>query len=558
LKIHMVKSGDSMYAIAQKYGVDLDQLIAFNPQISNPDQIDVGMKVKIPAAVVHDGHPGVEYAHKHVVAQGDSLWKISKAWGLSLKEMIDANPQLKNPSVLLTGEIVNIPKQASSSPITPMMNLSNDYANMSGLGNAGAVAPIMNTISPENVQQLANNIPQLVAEAPAQMPISPPVNLPEAPQLPPIISPVETQPPKKELPPIISPVETQPPKEELPPIISPVESQPTKEQPEPKNESIEIYSPSSNLFAQFNVPAIEVQGKQEQLESFQMPEFAMPQWPTSSPYLSEQPMTYTSPYTNEQPVTDPYHSFYAKADCGCGCGGNKNAAPYIQEQPAYQPLQKDSMSYPVEQSMQPMMPYYMQQPMEPMMPYYMQQPMQPMMPYYMEEPMQPMMPYYMEEPMHPMMPYFMQQPNLMDYPEWNPYAANAAFSPTNIMYPTAESPSSLYSYMSPCYPICPPAQMNYLHGMQAPNSPWTEPTAPSFQDVEKRVDEQGSKEQEQDLLKASAIEVSSQKIKVPRKSSTRNSQALDDRMILHNFLQQKSANSDSFRESKSNEPWINR
>lgn len=110
MKIHMVKQGDTLYSIAQKYHVDLDKLIEINPQITNPDQIDVGMKVKIPSSPVSVYEPPAgSYAHKHVVKQGDTLWKLAQQHGIPLQAMIDANPQLKNPNVLLTGEIVYIP-----------------------------------------------------------------------------------------------------------------------------------------------------------------------------------------------------------------------------------------------------------------------------------------------------------------------------------------------------------------------------------------------------------------------------------------------------------------
>nr|WP_281423158.1 LysM peptidoglycan-binding domain-containing protein [Paenibacillus oenotherae] len=58
--------------------------------------------------------------HQHVVKQGDTLWKLSKAWGVPLSDMIKANPQLKNPNVLLTGEIVNIPKTGTPANMPDM------------------------------------------------------------------------------------------------------------------------------------------------------------------------------------------------------------------------------------------------------------------------------------------------------------------------------------------------------------------------------------------------------------------------------------------------------
>lgn len=110
MKIHIVKQGDTLYALSQKYGVPLQKIIEANTQISNPEVLVVGGKVKIPASPVPIPENGDVY-YKHTVKQGDTLWKLSKAWGISLQEMIAANPQLKNPNALLVGEVVSIPKK---------------------------------------------------------------------------------------------------------------------------------------------------------------------------------------------------------------------------------------------------------------------------------------------------------------------------------------------------------------------------------------------------------------------------------------------------------------
>jgi len=106
VKIYMVKKGDTLSGIAAKHGVTVQDLLQYNPGIQNPDVIDVGMKIKIPTAKA----PAGDWVHQHKVVQGDTLWKLSKAWGVPLADLIKANPQLKNPNVLMTGEIVNIPK----------------------------------------------------------------------------------------------------------------------------------------------------------------------------------------------------------------------------------------------------------------------------------------------------------------------------------------------------------------------------------------------------------------------------------------------------------------
>jgi morphogenetic protein associated with SpoVID len=286
----MVKSGDTMYNIAQKHGVQLEQLIAFNPQISNPDQIDVGMKVKIPSAVGHEGNPHVEYAQKHVVKQGDSLWKISKAWGLPLKALVDANPQLKNPSVLLTGEIVNIPQQASTTGSLNMAKANNAINPAAISPNMSYVSNIQNMISPGN--------------APQAMPLPTPVEAKTKP-VEAITKPVESI--TKPFP--VSQQEVQ----QLPQYIS-QPAAPTYYGNEPNKNMMEPYpSPysSESPFAQFDVPAVEAQGKPDQFPTYQMPAYSAEQPMMNSPYMaskSDQFPTYQMPdYPAEQPMmTSPY------------------------------------------------------------------------------------------------------------------------------------------------------------------------------------------------------------------------------------------------------------
>ncbi len=108
VKIYIVKKGDTLYKLSQTYNVDLDQLIAMNPLIADPDYLVVGLKVKIPDPAPVELSPDL-IQHTHTVKQGDSLWKLAKAWGVPLQMMIKANPHLKSPHALLTGETVYIP-----------------------------------------------------------------------------------------------------------------------------------------------------------------------------------------------------------------------------------------------------------------------------------------------------------------------------------------------------------------------------------------------------------------------------------------------------------------
>jgi morphogenetic protein associated with SpoVID len=119
LKVHVVQQGDTLWKISKQYGIPLESLIAANPQIPDPDKINVGMHVNVPVPK-GDHHD----ATKYVVVSGDTLWKIAKKTGNSLASLIAANPQIANPDVLMPGQVINLPAPGSmyppGMPIGPM------------------------------------------------------------------------------------------------------------------------------------------------------------------------------------------------------------------------------------------------------------------------------------------------------------------------------------------------------------------------------------------------------------------------------------------------------
>ncbi|MDY0396861.1 SafA/ExsA family spore coat assembly protein [Virgibacillus halophilus] len=48
MKIHVVQKGDTLWELSKKYGVDFEALKQANTQLSSPDMIMPGMKIKIP------------------------------------------------------------------------------------------------------------------------------------------------------------------------------------------------------------------------------------------------------------------------------------------------------------------------------------------------------------------------------------------------------------------------------------------------------------------------------------------------------------------------------
>jgi hypothetical protein len=48
LKIHFVKTGETLYEISEKYGVTVEEIMAANPSVTDPNTIMAGMKLIIP------------------------------------------------------------------------------------------------------------------------------------------------------------------------------------------------------------------------------------------------------------------------------------------------------------------------------------------------------------------------------------------------------------------------------------------------------------------------------------------------------------------------------
>ncbi|MGM0879969.1 MAG: LysM peptidoglycan-binding domain-containing protein, partial [Bacillota bacterium] len=287
MKIHMVKKGDTLYFIAQKYNVSLEEILKLNPGITNPDAIDVGMKLKIPSSHT-GGSGGMDIMHQHVVKQGDTLWKLSKAWGVPLADMIKANPQLKNPNVLLTGEIVNIPKVGGVMPEAPAapgtagahsLHPSSIMQNVQGWVGKMATAPILGKKPTGPIAGKAPTAPITpLAEAAPAAPITPPQAAPIQEKKPtaPIVKPVAPA-----AIPAPKPMAIEPAKKTLP-IQKPVEKKLAPIHAE--------YKPNVDLFKQYGIPATEALSLYDLPKA---PETVSPaaKHPTYGGYDYGQPMT---------------------------------------------------------------------------------------------------------------------------------------------------------------------------------------------------------------------------------------------------------------------------
>jgi len=107
--IYKVKKGDTLYSIAEKFGVDVQELKSFNNL--NSEKIIEGQELKIPAkgTAKKQKKETQEYG-TYVVQTGAKLEHVAKKLGVSQRELEELNPELKG-KWLTKGTVVKVPKQ---------------------------------------------------------------------------------------------------------------------------------------------------------------------------------------------------------------------------------------------------------------------------------------------------------------------------------------------------------------------------------------------------------------------------------------------------------------
>ena len=92
LEIHVVKPGDSLYSIAQEYGIPMSRIIEDN-EINPAAYLVIGqtLVIQIPSLL-------------HTVQPGQTLSQIANMYGLSLRQLYRNNPSLEGCSLIYPGQ----------------------------------------------------------------------------------------------------------------------------------------------------------------------------------------------------------------------------------------------------------------------------------------------------------------------------------------------------------------------------------------------------------------------------------------------------------------------
>lgn len=128
--IYVVRRGDTLWRISRQYGVTINAIMVANG-LSNPNRILVGQRLLIPTSISLACNFRIHY-----VQRGETLSSLSRRYGVSVWSIVQAN-RLLNPNLIFVGQRLIIPR-AGITIETPAPNtiITGNTVHVSGRGSA--------------------------------------------------------------------------------------------------------------------------------------------------------------------------------------------------------------------------------------------------------------------------------------------------------------------------------------------------------------------------------------------------------------------------------------
>ena len=97
--LYTVRPGNTLFGIAQFFGTTVGNILRYN-NIQDANKIYIGQRLVIP---VDDETPISTY----IVRPGDTLWIIAQRYGTTVENLLALN-NIQNPNAIYPGQILSI------------------------------------------------------------------------------------------------------------------------------------------------------------------------------------------------------------------------------------------------------------------------------------------------------------------------------------------------------------------------------------------------------------------------------------------------------------------
>ena len=116
--LHTIEKGQSLYSISSMYGVSQSDIIKLNP--GSDQRIYVGRKLRIPRKA-----PNATQETFHTIESGETLYRLSQRYGVSVHAICKANPGLSVYN-FHAGEVIRIPAPIADAEVATPENQAKD------------------------------------------------------------------------------------------------------------------------------------------------------------------------------------------------------------------------------------------------------------------------------------------------------------------------------------------------------------------------------------------------------------------------------------------------
>lgn len=103
---YKVVSGDTLYSISKKYGVSIDTIVSDNALKNNILSVGQNLKIRVSGSIVEECFGEDVSTNKYIVVKGDTLYSIARKFNTTVNNIKKNNNLTSN--TLSVGQILNI------------------------------------------------------------------------------------------------------------------------------------------------------------------------------------------------------------------------------------------------------------------------------------------------------------------------------------------------------------------------------------------------------------------------------------------------------------------